>query len=660
MADEDKKPQLCTVCHLAFLEEDELQTHVFSQHTHQDRLGGDTGFSDGNQFELTAQSVLKSEDGSSDNKMLDYAKDINPKDPRQNITNDESFHMPSYDKVYFHDQKLFSDLPEHVQNVLLQCKICHFIFASPEHLEDHMLTHDSSQEFTLDIKHEKDTPVITGSCYINVFAASSQSSVQPTTNFLDRQLSLKKEEDGDLTDNTEESTDGRIEDDFITHVEKNHILPSYLIEKNGDKIKKIQIYECKICKLVFEEEDELKIHQSTHEEQSKFIKCEECDQKFPSHYKLKKHIGNEHKDVNVKHKCPKCNRLFATNARLEKHIAAKHQENENNGEKKPFQCSQCNKQFATGNHLKQHMMIHTGFRPYQCSKCGKGFIKRADLIRHETTHSDVKPYLCSLCAKGFGTSCQLKFHMMRHTGETPFTCTTCGKSFIAKKYLRTHEKRHSDKKPFLCNLCGRGLSSRKRLKAHLMLHNNEKAFHCKQCDKSYTSKHHLEKHMIVHTEGPYICPICNRECRGKGNLERHIKSCSGQTRHLLEKFKDVPCPYCDRTFKKHNLKQHVRIHTGEKPFACKKCNKAYKRNYLLEEHMRTHSGEKPFVCPVCDKAFARKLNMQVHMRTHSGGKHVARAGNYEAASHKAMKGEQRATTVARETLEGARSPTQTT
>ena len=56
---------------------------------------------------------------------------------------------------------------------------------------------------------------------------------------------------------------------------------------------------------------------------------------------------------------------------------------------------------------------------------------------------------------------------------------------------------------------------------------------------------------------------------------------------------------------------------------CKKCNKAYKRNYLLKEHMRTHSGKNPFVCTVCGKAFARKLNMQVHMRTHSGEKHVS-------------------------------------
>lgn len=671
MADEDKKPHLCTMCHMAFLGKDELRTHVISQHTEHGRLKEDPGFSEENvpvnDIELTGQSMLKCEDSSSDNKILNAAMDRNFEDPCPDVTDNQSFHLTSYDRVYFHNQELL-DLPQHVQNVLLQCKICHFIFNSPKHLEDHMLTHDNSQDLIQDIKHEKDTPVITGSCYVNVFAASNQNSVQPLANFSDPELSFN--EDGDLTFDPEEGedTDGGSKDDFSSQDERNsdidYVVPSRLIKKRKNKIPRWKkILECKICKLVFEEEKELKVHQSTHEEKSvtsKLVECKECDQIFTTHYKLEKHIEKEHKDIKVKHQCPKCSKLFATNARFKKHMA-EHHKNEDNGDKKPFQCSVCDKQFATGNHLKQHEMIHTGFRPYQCSQCGKGFIKRADLLRHETTHSDVKPYLCSLCAKGFGTSCQLKFHMMRHSGETPFTCMTCGKGFIARKYLRRHEQLHSGKKPFLCNLCGRGLSSRKRLKAHIMLHSGEKAFPCKQCEKSYTSKHHLEKHMIVHTEGPYICTICNRECRGKGNLERHIKSCSGQTRHLLEKFKDVECPYCKRTFKKHNLKQHIRIHTGEKPFACEKCNKAYKRNYLLEEHMRTHSGEKPFVCPECGKAFARKLNMQVHMRTHFGEKHVARARNYEAASHTVMK-ERQATTVslAKETPEEGRysaSPT---
>ncbi|XP_006825191.1 zinc finger protein 341-like [Saccoglossus kowalevskii] len=49
---------------------------------------------------------------------------------------------------------------------------------------------------------------------------------------------------------------------------------------------------------------------------------------------------------------------------------------------------------------------------------------------------------------------------------------------------------------------------------------------------------------------------------------------------------------------------------------CTFCDKTFNKNFDLQQHIRSHTGEKPFQCIVCGRAFAQKSNVKKHMQTH--------------------------------------------
>ena len=100
-------------------------------------------------------------------------------------------------------------------------------------------------------------------------------------------------------------------------------------------------------------------------------------------------------------------------------------------------------------------------------------------------------------------------------------------------------------------------------------------------------------------------------------------------RHLMIHFKPqklntensyrCPEPGCGKKFQwKRDMKQHEKIHTGDKLLVCSVCQKKFTTRQALLHHVVVHTGEKPFQCAVCGNRFTQPANL----RTHTKKKHA--------------------------------------
>ncbi|XP_068856608.1 zinc finger protein 131-like isoform X3 [Aphelocoma coerulescens] len=167
----------------------------------------------------------------------------------------------------------------------------------------------------------------------------------------------------------------------------------------------------------------------------------------------------------------------------------------------------------------------------------------------------------------------------------------------------------------------------------LQLSHVKNLFHCEKCNRSFKLFYHFKEHMKTHSAESYKCDICSKRYLRESALKQHL-TChhldeGGASKKQRPGKKIHICQYCDKQFDHFgHFKEHLRKHTGEKPFECPNCHEHFARNSTLKCHLTAcQSGagakkgrKKLYECQVCNSMFNSWDQFKNHLVIHTGDK----------------------------------------
>lgn len=210
----------------------------------------------------------------------------------------------------------------------------------------------------------------------------------------------------------------------------------------------------------------------------------------------------------------------------------------------------------------------------------------------------------------------------------PFSCLSCQHSFPTctrechHQHRQTNTQQQEERGRVAVNMlllhpcmhCSASFSRPSQLLQHQRSEHTHKpsGFLCTECGRAFNSHSNLRIHLNVHTGArPYSCSDCGKSFSQSGALKIHRRIHTGE--------RPYSCGFCGRGFPHlAGVRAHQRTHTGEKPYRCSQCGKCFTQSGALKIHTRVHTGERPFICSLCEKGFSNRSGIRFHYRTVHG------------------------------------------
>ena len=186
-----------------------------------------------------------------------------------------------------------------------------------------------------------------------------------------------------------------------------------------------------------------------------------------------------------------------------------------------LKCSRCsvNGQFNKVSDYRTHISLWHDLifygnplnRIYYCPDCHCKRIGAKEIIFHCKDQHDKLPFVCKHCKKRFETYNSLLKHKNRiHVKDKPLkkSCETCGKVYWDMKAWKFHIRQVHEKSEHLqCNPCESYFSSRYALNRHVReVHNQSQEHQCPKCHRHFSQPSNLKQHMLIHLGvKPFVC-----------------------------------------------------------------------------------------------------------------------------------------------------------